>query len=176
MGFGANLSSTNTVKIDWNTQQEVNTDRFEVLRSSDGISWQTIATIKATGFSSGPKNYSFTDPAPQKGVNLYRLKTIDLDGNFGFSGVTNVHLDILGKISVFPNPAVNVVTVSLGQAPASDWTLSLRNLFGQTVIEKKFGKDYSTASLNVNGFPAGNYSVEINVGGSKQIGKLVIAH
>ena len=176
MGFNANLTSTNAVKIDWNTQQEVNTDRFEVLRSGDGISWQTLATIKATGFSSTPKNYTYSDPAPQKGVNLYRLNTIDFDGNFGFSAVTNVRINTQGKISVFPNPTVNLVTVSLSEAPSSDWTFRLVNLFGQTVLEKKFGKDYSTASVNVGNFPTGNYSIEINIGSSKQIAKLVIAH
>jgi len=176
VGFNANLTTDNKVTVKWTTQQETSTDHFEIQRSSDGISWTTIAIVKASGYSATQKNYSIEDNAPQSGTNLYRMRMIDFDAHFGFSSVVNVRLSVLGKISVFPNPSVNTVNISLGHAPASAWTLSLVNQMGQTVVRKTFSKDVTTASLPVNIYPAGNYSVDITDGTSTQSSKLLIAH
>jgi len=176
VGFNANLVSDNKVSIQWTTQQEVSTDQFEIQRSSDGLGWETIARVKASGYSSIQKSYSFVDPTPQTGTNLYRLRMIDFDAHFGFSSVVNVRLNLLGKVSVFPNPSVNNVTISLGHVPASSWTVSLVNHTGQVMIRKTYGKDITTVNLPVNTFPTGNYSIDITDGVSKQTSKLMIAH
>lgn len=176
VGFNANLASDNKVNIQWTTQQEISTDHFEIQRSSDGLSWQTIATVKASGYSALQKSYSIEDAAPQGGTNLYRLRMVDLDAKFGFSSVVNVRLSLLGKVSIFPNPTVNNVNISLGHAPAANWTLSLVNQIGQVVVRKTFGKETTTVSLPVSHFPTGNYSVEITDGVSSQSSKLMIAH
>ncbi|HEY4147648.1 MAG TPA: T9SS type A sorting domain-containing protein [Chitinophagaceae bacterium] len=176
VGFNANLADGNKVNIEWTTQQEINSDRFEIQRSNDGLSWETLATVKASGYSSAPKNYSCSDAAPQKGINLYQMKMFDLDGNFGFSPVVNVRLNTLGKISLFPNPSVSQVTVSLSQPPASDWTISLVNMSGQTVIRKQFSKNLTSVNLAVGNYPTGNYTVEIADGSSVQHSKLMITH
>jgi len=176
VGFSANLASNDKVSVKWTTQQEISTDHFEIQRSSDGIGWQTIATVKASGYSSMQQNYAIEDAAPQTGTNLYRLRMFDLDSHFGFSSVVNVHLNALGKISLFPNPSVNFVTVSLGRVPASDWTLTLLNINGQVIVNKRYGKDQTTVSMPVLNVPNGNYTVEISDGISKQNSKLLIAH
>lgn len=176
LGFNAGLVADNKISIQWSTQQEISTDHFELQRSSDGLSWQTIAIVKASGYSSTQKNYSYQDNAPQTGTNLYRLRMIDFDAKFGFSGVVNVRLNIFGKVSVFPNPAVNTVNVSLGHVPASNWTLSMLNQSGQTIIRKIYSRDVTNVSLPVSIYPSGNYSIEITDGVSKQSSKLLIAH
>jgi len=176
VGFNANLTTDNKVTVKWTTQQETSTDHFEIQRSSDGISWTTIAIVKASGYSSTQKSYSIQDDAPQTGTNLYRMRMIDFDAHFGFSAVVNVRLSLLGKVSIFPNPSVNNITVSLGHVPAANWTLSLVNQMGQIVVRKTFSKDITTASLPVNIYPAGNYSVDVTDGISTQSSKLLIAH
>jgi hypothetical protein len=176
VGFNANLTAGNKVDIEWNTQQEISTDHFEIQRSNDGLNWQTLATVKASGFSSTPMNYSCSDVSPAKGINLYRLKMVDFDGNFGYSDVVNVRLNLMGKVSLYPNPSVSSVTVSLSEVPASDWTVSLINISGQTVLQKQFSKSLTTATLPVGIYPTGNYTVQISDGISSQVTRLMIAH
>ncbi len=176
VGFAANLTSDNKVNIQWTTQQEINTDHFEIQRSNDGLNWDVLTTVKAAGYSSIPENYSCSDAAPQKGINFYQMRIIDLDGNYGFSPVVNVRLNTLGKVSLFPNPSVSSVTISLSQAPASDWTVSLVNISGQVMLRKQFSKDQTTVNLPVSSFPTGNYTVEIADGSSVQHAKLMITH
>ncbi len=177
-GFVANLASGGKVAINWNTQQEINTDHFDIQRSSDGLNWQPLSTIKAAGSLSTPKSYSCTDSTLRKReFNLYRLKTVDVDGNFSaFSSIVNVRLSLVGKVSVFPNPAASLLNLSLAEVPVSDWTVSLINNSGQILLKKKFSKDQTTVSLPVINCPTGNYTVEITDGAGSQSVKLMIAH
>ena len=176
VGFSANLASNDKVTVKWTTQQEISTDHFEIQRSSDGINWQTITTVKASGYSAIQTNYSIEDAAPQTGTNLYRLRMFDFDSRFGLSSVVNVHLNALGKISIFPNPSENFINVSLSRVPVGDWTFSLVNINGQIIVNRKFSKDQTNVSLPVSNYPNGNYSVQITDGVSKQSSKLMIAH
>jgi len=175
-GFNAGLTNGNKVNINWNTLQEINTDHFDVQHSYDGAAWQTITTVKAAGFSSLPMYYSCSDATPKKGANLYRLKLVDFDARFTYSPVVNIRLDVLGKASLFPNPAGSAVNLSLGEAPASNWTVRIFSNSGQAVLQKQFGKEVTSVSLPVSHLPGGNYTVEIATGTTKQQVQLMIAH
>ena len=93
-GFNANLATGGKVNVSWTTEQELNSDHFELQRSSDGLNWQVLTTVKASGFSSMPKSYTYADAAPQQGTNLYRLKMVDVNASYNLSGVVNVRLEI----------------------------------------------------------------------------------
>lgn len=175
-GFGANLANGGKVNVSWTTEQELNSDHFELQRSSDGLNWQALATVKASGFSSVPKSYTYSDAAPQQGTNLYRLKMVDVDAAYHLSGVVNVRLAMMGRISLYPNPVVNVINISLGEAPSTSWKVSLYNTAGQAIVQKTFSKDQTTVSLPVSNYPWGHYTVEITDGVSRQSATLLIAH
>jgi Secretion system C-terminal sorting domain len=174
--FSANLSTGNKVVISWTTTQEINTDRFDVEKSIDGISWQSIATQKATGFSAAPVSYSATDEAPFKGSNFYRIIVRDIDGKTSISAIRNVRLSALGKVNVYPNPASNTVNVSLSDVPRSEWTITVINNAGQVVLQKKYSKSTTLVNLPVSTYPNGNYTLEITDGAVKQQNKLMISH
>ena len=72
--------SDNTVNITWTTATEVNNDYFSVERSTDGISYEVIATVKGAGNSETELDYKITDNSPVAGVAYYRLSQTDFDG------------------------------------------------------------------------------------------------
>lgn len=55
----------------------------DIERSSDGVKFLTIGTVKGSGTISEHVNYSFSDFDPNKGANYYRLRQIDFDGAMG---------------------------------------------------------------------------------------------
>jgi len=60
--------------------------------------------------------YSFQDNTPLIGTNYYRLKQIDIDGNYKYSSVATVKFDAPTTFfiqSVFPNPAVGFSDINL---------------------------------------------------------------
>jgi hypothetical protein len=173
--FNANLNSNNTVALTWNTQQEMNSAYFDVQRSTDGISWQTVGTVAAQGNSSVVTDYHFTDVTAVNGVAYYRLKMVDLDTKYKFSEVKVVRSTMISNISFFPNPARDYVNVSL-TASSSDVTVQLINQAGQVLQERKVAAgNASTVTMQINQYAQGIYVLRVAGEGTQQSSKLVIA-
>ncbi|MFM7022507.1 MAG: hypothetical protein ACKOXB_05975 [Flavobacteriales bacterium] len=62
------------VKTEWQTASEINADYFVVERSIDGLLYDFLGDVPASGNSSTLKNYEFMDSLAYPGVNYYRLK------------------------------------------------------------------------------------------------------
>jgi len=63
------------VKLNWNTAFEDPGTSFEIQRSANGTTFQTVARINGTGHDA---NYSWTDVSPLPGKSFYRLKIIEV--------------------------------------------------------------------------------------------------
>lgn len=174
--FSANLAGAQKVGLSWTTLEEINTDHFDLQRSTDGGNWKTIATVKAAGNSTTAITYSFSDITPAAGSNFYRLLMVDADGKSTISTVKAIRLSAIGKVSVYPNPASNVVNVSLGQVPRNEWHLTITNNNGQVVLNNRYSANTTVVNLPVNTYANGTYSVQIADGSDVQISKIVVSH
>lgn len=74
------VAEENKVKLTWATASEINNDFFEVLRSRDGSSFESIGTVAGNGNSNQVISYEFTDKNPYLGLSYYRLRQVDFDG------------------------------------------------------------------------------------------------
>jgi hypothetical protein len=92
--FSAKQLGNADVTIQWRTEQEINTGKFDIEKSSDGQVFSILTTYKAQGNSNTAKNYSIVDKNPNtKGEFIYyRLKMIDKDGSFKYSEIVQVSL------------------------------------------------------------------------------------
>ena len=66
--------------INLEVASQVNNDYYEVQRSVDVETWQTINTVTGAGNSNTQMSYSTLDDNPLHGVSYYRLKQTDYDG------------------------------------------------------------------------------------------------
>ncbi|HEX2901142.1 MAG TPA: hypothetical protein VHS96_15595, partial [Bacteroidia bacterium] len=105
------------VRLDWQTSSEVNTSAFVLEASSDRAQFHEIGRVAAAGNSESPLNYRFWDAQPIEGapVLYYRLKIIDLDGNFGYSQIRSVVLEEghQPQLLLYPNPSEGNVMLEL---------------------------------------------------------------
>lgn len=104
----------NSVLVSWVTTAEVNNNGFEIQKSKDGELWQSIAFVEGNGTSFQLNSYSFEDLKPCSGLNMYRIKQIDWNGNFVMSDVKSAiwnQNDNSTRISVFPNPATSEIQI-----------------------------------------------------------------
>jgi hypothetical protein len=92
VNFTANTNNKNVVNISWQTEQEINASHFDVETSSDAVTWKKITTMPASGNSSSPLKYNYTDSRPLRfNANVYyRLKSVDIDGTFKYSDIKSV--------------------------------------------------------------------------------------
>ena len=94
--------------LKWTTTNEINNKGFDVERSADGQVFNPISFVAGQNNSNIENNYTYTDVKPVNGTNYYRLKQIDNDGKFTYSGIIqlkNVIADFAW--SVYPNPVVD---------------------------------------------------------------------
>ena len=93
---------------------ELNSKQFEPERSTDGVSFRKIAVVPAAGNSDSRLDYSYLDRSPLAEYNYYRLKTVDIDGNFKFSNSILIKAPLVPQgITVLANPFRDNITVQL---------------------------------------------------------------
>lgn len=104
-------AGNNKTLLTWKTENEINTHLFLVERSSDGIGFETVGQVDAAG--SGKNTYQFLDQMPGNSkLYYYRLKILDKDQQFKYSDVRRVGADLNKVLTVFPNPAANMLSIS----------------------------------------------------------------
>ncbi|SFE64205.1 T9SS type A sorting domain-containing protein [Thermoflexibacter ruber] len=97
----------NKVKVTWATAMAKENDIFVVERAIDGVNFIPIGQVKGKGDSKAKQEYSFLDTSPLKGINYYRLKQIDKNGQFTYSKIVAVNMDCLDciEMNIYPNPS-----------------------------------------------------------------------
>jgi Secretion system C-terminal sorting domain/Carbohydrate binding domain len=123
--------------LNWQTSQEFNSDHFEIEKSSDGQSFNYVANVKSAGNSSVITNYSYQDDSPNSGEYVYyRLKQVDIDGNYTYSSIIKLALGSNATMSVYPNPFNNNVNVSFSANKSGNASISVVNTSGQVIFYK----------------------------------------
>ena len=92
--FDAELIENKSVALSWETATEFNNDYFLIERSTDGIQYTSIGTVKGKQYSEEPTNYYMVDFLPYSGTNYYRLSQVDLNGNSKILKTTSVNVDL----------------------------------------------------------------------------------
>ena len=85
INFNASKLSDNSVKLEWNTASEKDNKLFIIERSLDGALFDSIGSIEGKGTTGQLNQYSFIDTKPAGSTFYYRLKIVDLNGNFSYS-------------------------------------------------------------------------------------------
>jgi Secretion system C-terminal sorting domain len=122
----------NHSELSWITASETGNDYFIIEKSKDGIVWQQAGTIASKGNNSSLQTYTFTDSTPFKNISYYRLKQIDISGSFTYSTVifVSANKSIVPKVGLYPNPAVNNLSVVIKNAKPGNKIISLYNNSG----------------------------------------------
>ena len=159
-------SAAGTVnKLEWTTATETNNAGFELERSADGSRFSSLAYVASkavNGTSSSSLAYSFNDVKPFTGNGWYRLKQVDKDGKATYSQVvlikrTGVKAGFI--TSVFPNPAVKELTVSLS-AGTEKLSIVVSDLTGKAVMQLPVAAGAELVRVPVQQLAAGTYFIK----------------
>lgn len=125
--------------LSWATATELNSSHFVVERSGDAISWEAVGSVTAAGHSTVEQQYIFWDATAgqMKEEVFYRLKEVDLDGDFMYSEIVAYvnQIDPLQTLEFAPNP-VNEHTLyewELGENRVT--TFSVFNMEGKLLFQ-----------------------------------------
>lgn len=160
------------VALQWTTGSEQNVDHFEVERCLDGIHFRTVLTVKAVGNSRTEQQYTGNDMSPGVGMNYYRLKEVDLDGNFTYSPVIVVRM---GKKSVepliYPNPVEGSINIVAGRETMKE--VNVYDVSGRRSAQVINRSALSTVSIPCSNLAQGVYIVEIKTATQRYLKKVI---
>ncbi|PIQ22896.1 MAG: hypothetical protein COW65_00525 [Cytophagales bacterium CG18_big_fil_WC_8_21_14_2_50_42_9] len=163
LNFTAALENTK-VSLKWQTATEINNDYFVVERSQNGVSFSSISKVKGAGNSLQLNTYSQLDAAPLKGVAYYRLKQVDINGDFTYSKIVAVNNKagiIAQQLVAYPNPTSNKVKLLIDSYAPATYTIEVRDLTGKLLLvnQANLGSKLTEIALDLSTLSAGTYLV-----------------
>lgn len=158
LNFKAGYDNYN-LNVSWSTKNEFNAASYTIERSIDGSTFTSIGSVTAKN-AAGQFDYTFIDANPVNGVVYYRLKIIDRDGTFRYSNTVMVITREEGKVSVYPNPAVNLITLTHARAN-DNASFEVYTLDGKKVMSKGLSLNAIQTSVNVSMLPPGIYMIVV---------------
>ncbi len=153
----------NAVKLQWLTNNEVNTKEFVIERGNQSTVFSAIGKVPAASVT-GSHQYNFNDAKPLTGSSYYRLKMTGKDGNFTYSNIVPIKTKVAGfTLSAYPNPVKNILKVKVSSTGENKITLLVTDLSGKTLLNKVINiiNGESDTSLNVSHLTAGTYLLKM---------------
>lgn len=149
----------------WSTASELNNDKFLLLKTVDGIEYETVGIVSGAGNSSTVLNYSFRDRNPEKGLSYYKLRQVDFDGTEVDSEPVAYTNDTSGEFRLFPNPTHRNLTLSTAEQ-YDQVDVIIYDLSGRVINRLNYGA-IENQDFELEGHP-GTYFVEILVNGERK--------
>ncbi len=182
--FSASIIGS-AVKLNWRTETEINNYGFEIQKSQmsnvkSETEWEKIGFVEGYGNSNSPKDYSFTDARVLSGTYSYRLKQIDIDGQFEYSKTIEVNLGAPNKYELaqnFPNPFNPNTSIKFTLPETGYVKLTVYNMLGQEVVTLVNGvKEAGThiISFNAAELNSGIYMYRIESNGFNEVRKMTL--
>ena len=160
---GRNVNTKNI--LNWVTKNELNNDRFEVERSTDGSFFEAIGSVKGRGTTNLTSEYIFADEAPYNGANFYRLRQIDFDGKATYSKIIliNVKSDRTAIVNVRPNPTTSQLYYSIYTPISTNGVATITDMLGRVVYTQSVSllSGYTNMEFDAENLAAGSYMITL---------------
>jgi hypothetical protein len=161
------------VDVTWATASERNSAFFEVQRSEDAMNWERIGEVAASGNTQNTTSYAFVDENPHSGLNFYRLRQVDINGDEVYTDHVAVLFRRTGlPIEVYPNPAKESISASFTADMAGVMQWRVMDMSGRIVEQGTFSAQNGTNRMEVNltRVESGSYMLELMDGAGVHMG------
>jgi hypothetical protein len=167
------------VHLDWITMTETNNDYFTVEKSTDGVTFRAFAKVTGAGNSTSERDYAAIDKTPISGLNYYRLKQTDYNGEFTYSKMVTVNFDDPKlAVTVYPNPVIgSEIKLSVSGNEGDQVDVVLTDVIGKMYYNKTITLGTGCNQIRINrdnAMPAGVYFVVARSGNKMFTQRIVV--
>ena len=168
------------VELAWATATETGNAGFDVERSRDGVTFETIGFVGGAGTSAELTDYAYTDAAVTGGTYYYRLRQVDFDGGHTYSAVVVVDAGAAAEgpqVGDFaPNPATEAAEVNVALPDGGTVVVDLYDATGRRVAHRAIAHaaGVATERLDVSALPAGIYQATVTAEGQVFQRRLIV--
>ncbi|MEM6346260.1 MAG: reprolysin-like metallopeptidase, partial [Bacteroidota bacterium] len=167
-----------TINLNWSTTQEINNLGFEIeIRSDSSDAFQRLAFVSGRGNSNEIHQYSYQVRNSLPGKHYFRLKQIDLDGQYTYSSIKEVEIEASNKLyhQVFPNPTHAYAHLAFVLRKTAIYEIDLMDMDGR-VVERLYAGELVVGKhefeLNTQSLNPGLYFYSIRSKQDRVLGKL----
>ncbi|MBS1651684.1 MAG: T9SS type A sorting domain-containing protein [Bacteroidetes bacterium] len=150
LDFSANCKNANTLLLNWSSITETNLLYFDILNSSDGVSFSKIATVNANGNSNTLQNYAYTVNNKNEFGPYYRLRMVDADYTSRQSKV--IFSSDCNASNTIPNLYYNEqsgIVLTANSSINTNYTLLIMDASGKIINQNTFDIQQGYNSFNV---------------------------
>lgn len=150
------------VRLKWWCSNEVNLSHYEIERSKNGIEFEKIGSVLAKGLSTKTE-YDWLDATPFNGLNYYRIKSVDLNGDVTYSFVKTVLFEEMGQnVTVYPNPSSNYLQIDFPFQSNTALAVQVYDVQGKMVLSSN---EYQQGDrLDISTLASGTYLLQCSDG------------
>lgn len=124
---------TGTTVVRWKTARETAVDHYEVERLNVNGSFDEIGSVKSHN-NSDETSYEYIDGLPLVGTAMYRIRSVDKDGQYMYSRIVSVTENSnVASFTVLNNPAHEAIYLSVSAAYKGQYQYELYSAAGQLV-------------------------------------------
>ena len=147
----------NVVKLKWNTAHEEASTLFEIQRSANGISFNTLSQLRGVGHDA---EYSWADASPLNGKSFYRLKITEMS-KVSYSRVLPIINDKSRLVTSFYADG-SQIRLQLNSNINYSVELSIINFSGATIKRQTVNANSNqNITVPISELASGNYFLRI---------------
>ncbi|MEO0895540.1 MAG: T9SS type A sorting domain-containing protein [Bacteroidota bacterium] len=159
--------------LKWETGSEINNDRFEVERATEGGDFVVIGEVKGVGNSVLVNSYTFVDKDVKQYKSdklVYRIKQVDFDGTFSYSQRVEIQLDQRVQLlaEAYPNVFDASLKINYQSTTFEEIKLRIVNELGQDVFKTTNTAFQYAYEIPTEDWPRGIYVVFLASGNLHQ--------
>jgi len=169
LSFTAALSGERGL-LQWSTGGEVNTVRYVIEKSPDGVNFSPLDSVPALNGDT-VNAYHYADNGLLQGVNYYRLKIVDADGRYNYSYIRTIELEGPGPIiHIYPNPYHSGELHITSSSPCHG--IGMADASGRILLQ--IPASGNTQTLTPHGLANGVYFIIIDTEAGRKVKKLLV--
>jgi hypothetical protein len=138
----------NAVQLQWNTLTETNLSGFNIERSTDANTWQSVGFVPALNNPSG-SNYQYSVQKSATAVSFFRLKITDNDGSFSHSKMVVIKSQPNANAELIGNPVQSTINVAIHTQVAERIEAELIDLNGRRVNTQVFSHPGGSSIMQI---------------------------
>jgi hypothetical protein len=158
------------INISWTTLSEQNSDYFELQKSEDGFNFREIAKIQAKGNSISKNKYNFVDTKLQNKNIYYRLKSVDISGDYVLSKIVHCFVQ---QASIDIQIVDKKIIITSDVCSNSTINISIYNISGLKIHTFSTIQDKYFNIIDLPYLTKGIYFLETTINNKKIVKKIV---
>jgi type IX secretion system substrate protein len=147
-------------QLKWEVIEQKSVSRYEVEYSTDGITFTKIGSVPA---KSGTANtYDYLHSILNEVDAFYRIKTVDVDGQFTYSAVKVIKAEKkVYQLTAYPNPTTGYFRVKIPAGYTGMQSIQIYDNIGKLLYLKKVDQGVTELPVDISRFPKGTYQVVV---------------